>query len=141
MGNLSDLKELSVSLRLGFQTIGYDPIITPEESAAFGVEQLPLEQVWPLCDFITVHTPLLPSTTGKGCPWGLPEVILQGPELLVCLQSAPLGSCLVPPRMGQQGRGGGGLRSPHNLLGCGKLAEAAEAAQPSHWSAEGGSWM
>lgn len=48
------------------QTIGYDPIITPEESAAFGVQQLPLEQVWPLCDFITVHTPLLPSTTGKG---------------------------------------------------------------------------
>uniref|UniRef100_A0A8C6IMH3 D-3-phosphoglycerate dehydrogenase n=1 Tax=Melopsittacus undulatus TaxID=13146 RepID=A0A8C6IMH3_MELUD len=45
-------------------TIGYDPIITPETSAAFGVEQLPLEQIWPRCDFITVHTPLLPSTTG-----------------------------------------------------------------------------
>ncbi|KAJ6655428.1 hypothetical protein lerEdw1_005128 [Lerista edwardsae] len=48
----------------GMRTIGYDPIITPEESAAFDVEQLPLEQIWPLCDFITVHTPLLPSTTG-----------------------------------------------------------------------------
>ncbi|XP_021259664.1 D-3-phosphoglycerate dehydrogenase isoform X2 [Numida meleagris] len=46
------------------KTIGYDPIITPETSAAFGVEQLPLEQIWPRCDFITVHTPLLPSTTG-----------------------------------------------------------------------------
>ncbi|NXB46343.1 SERA dehydrogenase, partial [Leucopsar rothschildi] len=46
------------------QTIGYDPIITPEVSATFGVEQLPLEQIWPRCDFITVHTPLLPSTTG-----------------------------------------------------------------------------
>lgn len=51
------------------QTIGYDPIITPETSAAFGVEQLPLEQIWPLCDFITVHTPLLPSTTGRGLGW------------------------------------------------------------------------
>uniref|UniRef100_A0A8C8SE11 D-3-phosphoglycerate dehydrogenase n=1 Tax=Pelusios castaneus TaxID=367368 RepID=A0A8C8SE11_9SAUR len=48
----------------GMKTIGYDPIITPEESAAFGVQQLPLDQIWPLCDFITVHTPLLPSTTG-----------------------------------------------------------------------------
>uniref|UniRef100_A0A8C9F326 D-3-phosphoglycerate dehydrogenase n=1 Tax=Pavo cristatus TaxID=9049 RepID=A0A8C9F326_PAVCR len=48
----------------GMKTIGYDPIITPEASAAFGVEQLPLEQIWPRCDFITVHTPLLPSTTG-----------------------------------------------------------------------------
>ncbi|XP_050568371.1 D-3-phosphoglycerate dehydrogenase isoform X3 [Cygnus atratus] len=48
----------------GMKTIGYDPIITPETSAAFGVEQLPLEQIWPCCDFITVHTPLLPSTTG-----------------------------------------------------------------------------
>uniref|UniRef100_A0A8C7EA39 D-3-phosphoglycerate dehydrogenase n=1 Tax=Nothoprocta perdicaria TaxID=30464 RepID=A0A8C7EA39_NOTPE len=48
----------------GMKTIGYDPIIAPEDSAAFGVEQLPLEQVWPRCDFITVHTPLLPSTTG-----------------------------------------------------------------------------
>ncbi|XP_003229089.1 D-3-phosphoglycerate dehydrogenase [Anolis carolinensis] len=56
-----------VALRMqsfGMKTIGYDPIITPAESAAFGVEQLPLEQIWPLCDFITVHTPLLPSTTG-----------------------------------------------------------------------------
>ncbi|XP_009953907.1 PREDICTED: D-3-phosphoglycerate dehydrogenase, partial [Leptosomus discolor] len=48
----------------GMKTIGYDPIITPETSAAFGVEQLPLEQIWPRCDFITVHTPLLPSTKG-----------------------------------------------------------------------------
>uniref|UniRef100_A0A8B9Q509 D-3-phosphoglycerate dehydrogenase n=1 Tax=Apteryx owenii TaxID=8824 RepID=A0A8B9Q509_APTOW len=48
----------------GMKTIGYDPIITPEDSAAFGVQQLPLEQIWPQCDFITVHTPLLPSTTG-----------------------------------------------------------------------------
>lgn len=46
------------------KTIGYDPIISPEVSASFGVQQLPLEEIWPLCDFITVHTPLLPSTTG-----------------------------------------------------------------------------
>lgn len=62
-GHRARLQELAPALP---QTIGYDPIITPETSAAFGVEQLPLEQIWPLCDFITVHTPLLPSTTGTG---------------------------------------------------------------------------
>lgn len=50
------------------QTVGYDPIIAPEVSASFGVQQLPLEEIWPLCDFITVHTPLLPSTTGMYVP-------------------------------------------------------------------------
>ncbi|XP_030065711.1 D-3-phosphoglycerate dehydrogenase [Microcaecilia unicolor] len=56
-----------VALRMqAFQmkTIGYDPIIPPDVTASFGVEQLPLEKIWPLCDYITVHTPLLPSTTG-----------------------------------------------------------------------------
>ena len=48
----------------GMKTVGYDPIISPEVAASFGVQQLPLEEIWPLCDFITVHTPLLPSTTG-----------------------------------------------------------------------------
>ncbi|XP_019586137.2 D-3-phosphoglycerate dehydrogenase isoform X1 [Rhinolophus sinicus] len=48
----------------GMKTVGYDPIISTEVSASFGVQQLPLEEIWPLCDFITVHTPLLPSTTG-----------------------------------------------------------------------------
>ncbi|KAK1338700.1 LOW QUALITY PROTEIN: hypothetical protein QTO34_019357 [Cnephaeus nilssonii] len=42
----------------------YNPIISPEVSASFGVQQLPLEEIWPLCDFITMHTPLLPSMTG-----------------------------------------------------------------------------
>lgn len=63
-GNLNHSDNFSF-FSLSVQTIGYDPIITSEESATFGVEQLSLEQIWPLCDFITVHTPLLPSTTGK----------------------------------------------------------------------------
>ncbi|XP_073502186.1 D-3-phosphoglycerate dehydrogenase [Phyllobates terribilis] len=46
------------------KTIGYDPIIPPEVTAEFGVQQFPLEEIWGQCDYITVHTPLLPSTTG-----------------------------------------------------------------------------
>uniref|UniRef100_A0A3Q3MPS5 phosphoglycerate dehydrogenase n=1 Tax=Labrus bergylta TaxID=56723 RepID=A0A3Q3MPS5_9LABR len=48
----------------GMRTIGYDPITPPEVTASWGVEQMSLEQLWPLCDYITVHTPLIPSTVG-----------------------------------------------------------------------------
>uniref|UniRef100_A0AAQ5XM47 D-3-phosphoglycerate dehydrogenase n=1 Tax=Amphiprion ocellaris TaxID=80972 RepID=A0AAQ5XM47_AMPOC len=48
----------------GMKTIGYDPITPPEVSASWGVEQMSLEQLWPQCDYITVHTPLMPSTVG-----------------------------------------------------------------------------
>ncbi|KAF7660295.1 hypothetical protein LDENG_00284960 [Lucifuga dentata] len=48
----------------GMKTIGYDPITPLEVSASWGVEQMPLEQLWPQCDYITVHTPLMPSTAG-----------------------------------------------------------------------------
>ncbi|XP_053295603.1 D-3-phosphoglycerate dehydrogenase [Pleuronectes platessa] len=46
------------------RTIGYDPITPTEVSASWGVEQMELEELWPQCDYITVHTPLMPSTVG-----------------------------------------------------------------------------
>jgi len=54
-----------VALRMqsyGMKTIGFDPIIPGEVTAEFGVESMPLEQIWPLADYITVHTPLIPQT-------------------------------------------------------------------------------
>lgn len=45
-------------------TIGFDPLVSAEESAEFGVEWLPVEQIWPRADYITVHTPLIPQTKG-----------------------------------------------------------------------------
>uniref|UniRef100_A0A8C5QBJ2 D-3-phosphoglycerate dehydrogenase n=1 Tax=Leptobrachium leishanense TaxID=445787 RepID=A0A8C5QBJ2_9ANUR len=56
-----------VALRMqSFQmkTIGFDPVIPAEVTAQFGVQQYQLEEIWEQCDYITVHTPLLPSTTG-----------------------------------------------------------------------------
>ncbi|XP_038614271.1 D-3-phosphoglycerate dehydrogenase [Tachyglossus aculeatus] len=58
-------KEVATRMQaFGMKTVGYDPITSPEVSASFGVQQLSLEEIWPICDFLTVHTPLLPSTTG-----------------------------------------------------------------------------
>nr|WBW70087.1 venom protein [Lampona murina] len=46
----------------GMKTIGFDPLVPAEESIKFGVESLPLESIWPLADYITVHTPLIKQT-------------------------------------------------------------------------------
>lgn len=46
----------------GMTTIGYDPIVTAEESKKFNVEFMPLEAIWARADYITVHTPLIDAT-------------------------------------------------------------------------------
>lgn len=46
----------------GMRVIGFDPITTAEEARAAGIEKMELEQIWPLADYITVHTPLIPAT-------------------------------------------------------------------------------
>lgn len=46
----------------GMRVIGFDPITTLEEAKAAGIEKMELDQIWPLADYITVHTPLIPST-------------------------------------------------------------------------------
>lgn len=54
-----------VGIRLGafgMKVIGYDPITTEAEAKAAGIQKLELDQIWPLADYITVHTPLIPST-------------------------------------------------------------------------------
>lgn len=51
----------------GMRVIGYDPITTEAEAKAAGIEKLELEQIWPLADYITVHTPLIPATRNLLC--------------------------------------------------------------------------
>uniref|UniRef100_A0A8C4WZI7 D-3-phosphoglycerate dehydrogenase n=1 Tax=Eptatretus burgeri TaxID=7764 RepID=A0A8C4WZI7_EPTBU len=61
-------REVAVRMQaFGMKTIGHDPFIPANVSAEFGVANLPLEEIWPLCDFITFHTPLMPSTRGLLC--------------------------------------------------------------------------
>uniref|UniRef100_A0A8C0FBC3 Phosphoglycerate dehydrogenase n=1 Tax=Bubo bubo TaxID=30461 RepID=A0A8C0FBC3_BUBBB len=87
----------------GMKTIGYDPIITPETSAAFGVEQLPLEEIWPRCDFITVHTPLLASTmgTGQALAWGAEAQSRCGKEIAMQIVDMATGKGLAGTVNGQ----------------------------------------
>ena len=59
-------REVSIRMNTwGMKVIGYDPITTDAEAKAAGIEKLELESIWPLADYITVHTPLIPSTRSK----------------------------------------------------------------------------
>lgn len=56
-------REVASRMRsFGMKTIGYDPLVSAEESAAFDVTSYPLKELWPLADYITVHVPLIPPT-------------------------------------------------------------------------------
>ena len=45
--------------------MGYDPLVPAEEARKFGVKFVELEEMWPMVDFVTVHTPLIKATRGK----------------------------------------------------------------------------
>uniref|UniRef100_A0A7N5KQA2 D-3-phosphoglycerate dehydrogenase n=1 Tax=Ailuropoda melanoleuca TaxID=9646 RepID=A0A7N5KQA2_AILME len=133
-----------VALRMqsfGMKTIGYDPIITPEESATFGVEQLPLEEIWPLCDFITVHTPLLPSTTGllndmtfAQCRHGVQVIncarggIVDEGSLLRALQSGKCGGAALDVFTEEPPKDKALVNHP-NVISCPHLGASTREAQ------------
>lgn len=61
-------REVSLRMRAwGMRIIGFDPITTDAEAKAAGIEKMELEEIWPLADYITVHTPLIPSTKDLIC--------------------------------------------------------------------------
>ncbi|EDO37417.1 predicted protein, partial [Nematostella vectensis] len=56
-----------VALRMqsyGVKTIGYDPLVSPQDAAESNIEWMETEKIWPLADYITVHVPLIPPTKG-----------------------------------------------------------------------------
>ncbi|KAK9501144.1 hypothetical protein O3M35_002240 [Rhynocoris fuscipes] len=56
-------REVSIRMRsFGMRVLGFDPMVSREQAAEFGVEKLELDQIWPKADYITVHTPLIPQT-------------------------------------------------------------------------------
>ncbi|XP_042318081.1 D-3-phosphoglycerate dehydrogenase [Sceloporus undulatus] len=135
-------REVAIRMQsFGMKTIGYDPIITPAESATFGVEQLPLEQIWPLCDFITVHTPLLPSTTGllndstfAKCQHGVQVIncarggIVDEGALLRALQSGQCGGAALDVFTEEPPKDKALVNHP-NVISCPHLGASTREAQ------------
>ena len=62
------------------QTVGYDPLVPAAEAGKFGVEFVGLEEMWPLVDFVTVHTPLVKATRGElsHCGWRMVPSVAGG---------------------------------------------------------------
>ncbi|KAL7742007.1 hypothetical protein ACLKA6_018262 [Drosophila palustris] len=61
-------REVAIRMKTwGMRVIGYDPITTEAEAKAAGIEKMSLEEIWPLADYITVHTPLIPATRNLIC--------------------------------------------------------------------------
>ncbi|MGK5695191.1 phosphoglycerate dehydrogenase [Streptomyces sp. URMC 128] len=48
----------------GMDVVAYDPYVTAAHAAATGVRLLPLDELLARCDFLTVHLPRTPETTG-----------------------------------------------------------------------------
>lgn len=46
----------------GMNIVAFDPILKPEVADKLGIKLLDLENIWPVADYITVHTPLIPQT-------------------------------------------------------------------------------
>lgn len=56
-------REVAVRMHaFGMKIIGYDPFVTAEDCATFHATKMELDQIWPLADYITLHTPLIEST-------------------------------------------------------------------------------
>lgn len=54
-----------VTLRMqafGMRVVAFDPMLKPGLASELGVQKLSLEEIWPVADYITVHTPLIPQT-------------------------------------------------------------------------------
>src|SRR3954465_6944222 len=47
----------------GMTVLGFDPLLSADKALEHGVESVPrVDELWPRCDFISLHTPLTPET-------------------------------------------------------------------------------
>ncbi|PWA31224.1 hypothetical protein CCH79_00002748 [Gambusia affinis] len=135
-------KEVATRMQaFGMRTIGYDPITPPEVSASWGVEQMSLEQLWPQCDYITVHTPLMPSTVGllndetfAKCKKGVKVVncarggIIDEEALLKALESGQCGGAGLDVFIEEPPKNRSLVNHP-NVISCPHLGASTKEAQ------------
>ncbi|XP_063394435.1 D-3-phosphoglycerate dehydrogenase [Cydia fagiglandana] len=56
-------REVAVRMHaFGMTIVGFDPFVSAEQCKEFHTTKLELEQIWPVADYITLHTPLIDST-------------------------------------------------------------------------------
>ena len=45
--------------------VAFDPLLKDEDAKALDIKKSSLEEIWPVADYITVHTPLIPQTKSE----------------------------------------------------------------------------
>ncbi|CAH0578254.1 unnamed protein product [Chrysodeixis includens] len=102
-------REVAIRMHaFGMKIIGYDPFVTAEQCNSFHATKMELEQIWPLADYITLHTPLIESTRNfinanvmKQCKKGVKIVnvgrggLIQEKDLLDALNSGQVGGAAL----------------------------------------------
>lgn len=49
----------------GMKIVAFDPILEHEDAEKLGIQKVDLDGIWPVADYITLHTPLIPQTKSK----------------------------------------------------------------------------
>ena len=49
----------------GMKIVAFDPLLQNEDAEKLDVKKSSLDEIWPVADYITVHTPLIPQTKSK----------------------------------------------------------------------------
>uniref|UniRef100_A0A0C9S0B9 D-3-phosphoglycerate dehydrogenase n=1 Tax=Fopius arisanus TaxID=64838 RepID=A0A0C9S0B9_9HYME len=96
-----------VALRMqsfGMKIVCFDPMLSSDVASSLGATKLTLDEIWPIADYITVHTPLIPqtknlinSTTLSKCKKGVRIInvarggIVEESSLLEALRSGQCG--------------------------------------------------
>ncbi|XP_004933138.1 D-3-phosphoglycerate dehydrogenase [Bombyx mandarina] len=92
----------------GMNIIGFDPFVSADQCAQFHCTKMELEDIWPLADYITLHTPLIESTRNfinadvlKQCKKGVKIInvgrggLIQETDFLQALKSGKVGGAAL----------------------------------------------
>lgn len=102
-------REVAIRMHaFGMKIIGFDPFVSSEQCSTFHCTKMELDEIWPLADYITLHTPLIETTknfinsnTLNQCKKGIKIVnvgrggLIQETDLLAALQSGQVGGAAL----------------------------------------------
>lgn len=59
-------REVAIRMQsFGMKIVAFDPILKDEDAKKLDIKKSSLDEIWPVADYITVHTPLIPQTKSK----------------------------------------------------------------------------
>ncbi|CAG9784193.1 unnamed protein product [Diatraea saccharalis] len=102
-------REVAIRMHsFGMKIVGFDPFVSAEQCKEFHATKMELNEIWPIADYITLHTPLIESTRNfinanvlKQCKKGIKIVnvgrggLINERDLLDALNSGQVGGAAL----------------------------------------------